>query len=149
MTLPLAPPGRTAPPAPTAPAGSPAGTPRGNAPRLLAVVLGRDGAVDVLDAAYGRAGETGQEVHTAVLLPRVPLTLDARLLAGLAEEADREAADLLALARSRAAAAGVPARISLHRLAGLRGRRRERVLDRAVSRLARRLDAVPLRGDGA
>ncbi|MGY1705775.1 hypothetical protein ACI79C_14500 [Geodermatophilus sp. SYSU D00697] len=134
---------------PTVPARvpSPAPPPRmskGGAPRLLAVVLDRESAVATLDAAYAAARETGREVHTALLLPRTPFTLDAALLALLAEEADREACDLVTLAAHRAAAAGVQARISIHRLSGLRGRRRQRVLDRAVARLARRLDAVPV-----
>jgi len=109
-------------------------------------VLDRAQALPVLHAAYRTARDTGQEVHTAVLLPRVPFTLDAGLLAALAEAADREAEELVTLARECAAAAGVRARISVHRLPGLRGRSRRRTLDRAVARLARRLDAVPLRG---
>jgi hypothetical protein len=133
--------------APTAPAPAPAPprrTPKGGPSRLLAVVVDRDTAVATLDEAYTAARETGREVHTAVLLPRTPFTLDAGLLATLTEEADREASELVQLAAHRAAAAGVPARISVHRLSGLSSRRRRRVLDRAVTRLARRLDAVPL-----
>jgi nucleotide-binding universal stress UspA family protein len=107
-------------------------------------LTGREGALAALDDAHARARVIGCEVHTALLLPRTPVALDAVLFARLAEEADREAADLVALVRQRAAAAGLPARITLHRLGGLRGRRRERVLDRAVARLARRLDAVPV-----
>ena len=119
-----------APPALPAPAAPPLAT-REGPPRLLAVLTGGDDAVAVLDAAYGSARATGREVHTALLLPRTT---------------PRRAGDepgLVALALQRAAAAGLPARITVHRLRGLGGPRRERVLDRAVARLARRLDAVP------
>jgi hypothetical protein len=74
----------------------------------------------------------------------MPVTTDTALLVRLGEDAQREVAELVALVTQRAAAAGLPARITVHRLGGLRGRRRERVLDRAVARLARRLDAVPV-----
>ncbi len=114
-----------------APAAPPRAT-REGPPRLLAVLTGGDAAVAVLDEAYGSARETGREVHTALLLPRA-----AR------DRADDESG-LVALAMQRAAAAGLPARITVHRLRGLEGPRRERVLDRAVARLARRLDAVPV-----
>jgi hypothetical protein len=114
-----------------APAAPPRAT-REGPPRLLAVLTGGDAAVAVLDEAYGSARETGREVHTALLLPRA-----AR------DRADDESG-LVALAMQRAAAAGLPARITVHRLRGLGGPRRERVLDRAVARLARRLDAVPV-----
>ncbi|SNR94569.1 hypothetical protein SAMN04488107_0780 [Geodermatophilus saharensis] len=136
-TVPVAP-----PPAPART--RPAHRPRGVPPRLLVPLTGREGALAALDEAHALARETGREVHTALLLPRVPVTADTALLVRLGEEAEREVADLVALATQRAAAAGLPARISVHRLAGLRGRRRERVLDRAVARLARRLDAVPV-----
>ncbi|MCZ2859855.1 hypothetical protein [Blastococcus sp. VKM Ac-2987] len=132
---------------PTAPATSPAepGTgARGAPPRLLAVVLDRDTALGVLDAAYSSARDTGREVHTAILLPRTTVPLDPWLLPRLGEQADQEACDLIALARQRAAAHGVASRISVHHLGGLHGRRRQRVVDRAVARLARRLDAVPV-----
>jgi hypothetical protein len=119
-----------APPARPAPAAPPR-VPREGPPRLLAVLTGDGDAVGVLDAAYGSARVTGREVHTALLLPR-----------GAAGQADEPR--LVALALQRAAAAGLPARITVHRLRGLRGPRRERVLDRAVARLARRLDAVPV-----
>lgn len=115
-----------------------------NPPRLLAVVTGREDAVAVLDEAYASARETGREVHTALVLPRTPVTLDVALLGRLGEEAEVEVEELVDLATQRAAAAGLPVRITVHRLGGLRGRRRERVLDRAVARLARRLDAVPV-----
>jgi hypothetical protein len=105
-------------------------------PRLLAVLTGREDAVAVLDEAHASARETGREVHTALLLPRAP--------SGSAEETGREEADLVSLVLQRAAAAGLPARITVQRLRGLRGRGRQRVLDRAVARLARRLDAVPV-----
>ncbi len=121
-----------APPALPAPA-APARVPREGPPRLLAVLTGGDGALEVLDAAYGSARETGREVHTALLLPRVP-----------AGRADAAETGLVALTVQRAAAAGLPARITVHRLRGLDGPRRERVLDRAVTRLARRLDALPV-----
>ena len=114
-----------------APAAPPRAT-REGPPRLLAVLTGGDAAVAVLDEAYGSARETGREVHTALLLPRA-----AR------DRADDESG-LVALAMQRAAAAGLPARITVHRLRGLGGPRRERLLDRAVARLARRLDAVPV-----
>lgn len=118
---------------------------RGGAPpRLLAVVTDRESAASVLDHAYALAHDAGLRVHTALLLPRVPFTLDARLASALAAEHDREATALVTLAAQRATAHGVTARISVHRLGGLRGRRRHRVLDRAVARLARRLDAVPV-----
>ncbi len=124
-----------APPPLPAPA-APAQPPKGSPPRLLAVLTGREDAVAVLDEAHTSARESGREVLTALLLPR--------LSTRAAEVADREEADLVALVLQRAAAAGLPARITVHRLRGLRGRRRERVLDRAVARLARRLDAVPV-----
>ncbi len=57
---------------------------------------------------------------------------------------DADEAALVQLALQRAAAAGLPARITVHRLRGLDGPRRERLLDRAVARLARRLDALPV-----
>ncbi len=136
-TIPAAPPPAPAPAAPTR-------APRGTPPRLLVPLTGTDGALALLDEAYGSARETGREVHTALLLPRPPAALDPVRHARLAEETDRTAADLVALATQRAAAAGVPARITVHRLGGLHGRRRRRVLDRAVARLARRLDAVPV-----
>ncbi len=127
-----------APPEPTL------ATPRSGTPgapaRLLAVVTGAPGDAEVLDTAYATARATGRAVHTALLLPRVPLRADTRL----AELADREASDLVTLACHRSAAAGVPARIVIRRLGGLHGRRRQRVLDRTVARLARRLDAVPV-----
>ncbi|MGY1694868.1 MULTISPECIES: hypothetical protein [unclassified Geodermatophilus] len=130
---------------PPAPARTrPAPLPRGVPPRLLVPLTGREGALAALDEAHTLARETGREVHTALLLPRLPVTTDPALLARLGEEAGREVADLVALATQRAAAAGLPARITVHRLGGLRGRRRERVLDRAVARLARQLDAVPV-----
>ncbi|MGY1780475.1 hypothetical protein [Geodermatophilus sp. SYSU D01036] len=144
-TLDLAPPTTSPRPGVPAPAGAGTLAPAGGSPsRLLAVVTGREGALAVLDEAHRTARETGLEVHTALLLPRVPVTLDASLVARLVEEADREETELVTLVVQRAAAAGVPVRIGVHRLPGLRGRRRERVLDRAVARLARRLDAVPL-----
>jgi hypothetical protein len=115
---------------------APARPPKESPPRLLAVLTGREDAVAVLDEAHASARESGREVLTALLLPR--------LSTRAAEVADREEADLVALVLQRAAAAGLPARITVHRLRGLRGRRRERVLDRAVARLARRLDAVPV-----
>ncbi|MGY1785869.1 hypothetical protein [Geodermatophilus sp. SYSU D00698] len=144
-TLDLTPPTVTTPPAdPTPAATRPRRAAGGGPSRLLAVVTGREGALGVLDEAHRTARETGLEVHTALLLPRVPVTLDAALTARLVEEADREETELVTLVVRRAAAAGVPVRIGIHRLPGLRGRRRERVLDRAVARLARRLDAVAL-----
>ena len=124
-----------APPALPAPA-VPARPVKEGPPRLLAVLTGREDAVAVLDEAHASARETGREVHTALLLPRAP--------SGSAEEAGREEADMVSLVLQRAAAAGLPARITVQRLRGLRGRGRERVLDRAVARLARRLDAVPV-----
>ncbi len=134
-----------APPAPPAPAPAlPVRPPKGHPPRLLAVLTGREGALAALDEAHALARETGSEVHTALLLPRMPVTTDTALLVRLGEDAQREVAELVALVTQRAAAAGLPARITVHRLGGLRGRRRERVLDRAVARLARRLDAVPV-----
>jgi len=125
----LVPPALPAPAVPARPA-------KGSPPRLLAVLTGPEDAVAVLDRAHASARETGREVHTALLLPRAP--------SGSAEEAGREEAGLVSLVLQRAAAAGLPARITVHRLRGLRGWRRERVLDRAVARLARRLDAVPV-----
>ncbi|MGY1609106.1 MULTISPECIES: hypothetical protein [unclassified Geodermatophilus] len=134
-----------APPVPLAPVAAPLRRPaKGHPPRLLAVLTGQEGALAVLDEAHARARETGAEVHTALLLPRTAVALDAAVAARLGEEVEREVADLVALTTQRAAAAGLPARITVHRLGGLRGRRRERVLDRAVARLARRLDAVPV-----
>ncbi|MGY1754350.1 hypothetical protein [Blastococcus sp. SYSU D01042] len=135
------------PPAPRAPdllPGRPPCEPGGDPPRLLAVVTELDGALPVLDRAYSLAREEGHEVHTALLLPRVPFTLDAQLASALAAEHDREVTALVTLAAQRATAHGVKARITVHRLGGLRGRRRGRVLGRAVARLARRLDAVPV-----
>jgi hypothetical protein len=137
---------------PTAPAqrspdllpGHPPREPGGAPPRLLAVVTGLEGALPVLDRAYSLAREEGHQVHTALLLPRVPFTFDTQLARALAEEHDREATALTTLAAQRATAHGVKARISVHRLGGLRGRHRRRVLGRAVTRLARRLDAVPV-----
>ncbi|MGY1730755.1 hypothetical protein ACI798_04470 [Geodermatophilus sp. SYSU D01045] len=149
-TLDLAPPTTPARPDVPAPAAArPLGPPRGGPSRLLAVVTGRERASEVLDEAHRTARETGLEVHTALLLPRVPVprvpvALDAALVARLVEEADREETELVTLVVQRAAAAGVPVRIGVHRLSGLHGPRRERVLDRTVARLARRLDAVPL-----
>ncbi|NEM07232.1 hypothetical protein [Geodermatophilus normandii] len=130
---------------PLAPAPAPAGRPAPDTPRrILAVVTGRQGARAVLDEAHRTALDTGQEVHTALVLPRPPFVLDAALLARLTEEADREEGELVGLVLQRASAAGVATRLSIHRPAGLRGRRRRRVLDRTVARLARRLDAVPI-----
>ncbi len=120
-----------APPALPVPVAPPRGT-REGPPRLLAVLTGGDAALAVLDEAYGSARVTGREVHTALLLPRATT-----------RQGDDEPR-LVALALQRAAAAGLPARITVHRLRGLGGPRRERVLDRAVARLARRLDAVPV-----
>jgi nucleotide-binding universal stress UspA family protein len=133
-----------APPPPAPADAAPARRTPGTPPRLLVPLTGRDGALAVLDRAHASARETGREVHTALLLPRTPHTPGGALAARPGEEADREATELVALATQRAAAAGVPARITVHRLSGLHGRRRERVLDRAVARLARRLDAVPV-----
>jgi hypothetical protein len=127
----------------TAPA-TPDAPPKDLAPRLLAVVVDRDRALATLDAAYAAARDSGREVHTALLLPRTPFTLDAELLARLTREADREACELVTLAAHRAAAAGVRARITIHRVGGRSERRRRRLLDRTVARLARRLDAVPV-----
>jgi nucleotide-binding universal stress UspA family protein len=133
-----------APPPPAPADAAPVRRTPGTPPRLLVPLTGREGALAVLDEAHASARETGREVHTALLLPRTPLTRDAERLARFGEVTDREATELVALATQRAAAAGVPARITVHRLRGLHGRRRQRVLDRAVARLARRLDAVPV-----
>ncbi len=119
----LAPPTRPVPAAPVR-------VPREGPPRLLAVLTDGDSALAVLDEAHASARVTGREVHTALLLPR--------------GGPDADEAALVQLALQRAAAAGLPARITVHRLRGLGGPRRERVLDRAVARLARRLDAVPV-----
>lgn len=135
----------TAPPAATSISPAwPGAVPRGAPPRLLAVVLDRDTALATLDTAYSSARETGREVHTALLLPRAPVPLDPWLMARLGEQPHPEVCDLVALARQRAAAHGIASRISVHHLGGLHGRRRQRVVDRAVTRLARRLDAVPV-----
>lgn len=126
--------------APTRPIRPPEAVP----PRLLVVVVDRERASDTLDAAYSAARSGGQEVHTALLLPRPPLTLVARVRAERDRRADREARDLVTLAAQRAAAAGVQARIRLHRVGGRNDRDRRRIIDRTVTRLARRLDAVPV-----
>jgi hypothetical protein len=127
----------------SAPTGA-VGTPKAVPPRLLAVVVDRERALDTLDAAYSAARSGGREVHTALLLPRPPVTLVARVRAERNDEADREARDLVTLAAQRAAAAGVQARIRLHRVGGRNDRDRRRNIDRTVTRLARRLDAVPV-----
>lgn len=124
----------------------PADTPAAPVPlarprRLLAIVLDPEDVDSHLPIATHLARETGQELHVAVLLPRLPFTFDAALLARLADSSDRRAVDLVTLAGLITAGSGVRTRLTLHLLRGLDGPRRQRVVDRAVARLARRLDA--------
>ncbi len=130
-------------PAPTTPSTTP------QTRRVLAVVLRRQEVDEHQPIAADHAPDTARELHVAVLLPRLPFTFDAALLARLADSADREAADLVTLVSRRTAASGVRTKMTLHLLRGLHGPRRQRVVDRTVARLARRLDAEPApRADG-
>ncbi|RBY86303.1 hypothetical protein [Blastococcus sp. TF02A-30] len=134
-----------APPAAPPPAARPA--PPRSARRLLAVVTDAGTAAASVDAALAEADRAGAAaLHVAVVLPRTPFTLDAGLLARLSEEADRAVVELMGLVSRRTAGAAHRTTLSVHLVRGLRGRRRERVLDRLASRLARRLDAVRVGG---
>lgn len=133
--------------APT-PAGAPAVL-RSGAPhpgRLLAVVLDRDDLEITVPAALGAAVDDQAELHVAILQPRPAWTTDPALLARLVDRSERAAESLAAAVRSAAAAAGVPTTVSVHLLAGLDGRRRQRVLERVVARLACRFGARPVGG---
>ena len=143
LAVPLAPPEQRSPDLTTH---RPPRRPEGPRPRLLAVVTDRETALSVLDRVYPLARDAGHDVHTAVFLPRQSSPLDELFLTTRDEEDVDQATALTALAAQRAAAHGVQARISVHRLAGLDGHRRQRVLSRATRRLARRLDAVPVGG---
>ncbi len=135
LSAPAIPLGRRPSPASTTPATS--ARPR----RLLAVVLEPQDVESNLPIASHLARESGRELHVAVLVPRPPFTLDAALFARLAESSDRQAAELVTLAGLRTAGSEVRTRLTLHLLRGLDGPRRQHVVDRAVARLARRLDA--------
>ncbi|MGY1710392.1 hypothetical protein ACI8AC_12875 [Geodermatophilus sp. SYSU D00758] len=128
------------PPAPAPQRSAP--PPRPGPRRLLAVVTDRSDVAADLGPALAAARRSRAPLHVAVVLPRPPCTLDAELAALLAEESHRLARDLRAAVRQALAAAGASATVDLHRCPGLSGRRRRRVLERTVGRLARRLDAV-------
>lgn len=118
--------------------------PAERAPRVLAVILDRDDVHITLPAAITLATKESRQLCVAVIRPRPPWILNARLIALLGAESDRQITDLLHLVLAKTAKVDGKPIISVHLLAGLRGRRREQVLERAVKRLARRYDAQPL-----
>ncbi len=118
--------------------------PAAEAPGILAVVLDRDDVQLTLPAAIAVAREEDRRLCVAVIRP-VPLrAANPAVTALLAEETDRQLTDILALVLARTTEVDQDPVISVHLLAGLRGRRRRQVLERAVERLAQHYDARPL-----
>lgn len=118
--------------------------PAEQAPRVLAVILDRDDVHITLPAAIALATRESRQLCVAVIRPRPLWTRNVALSALLADECDRQTTDLLELVLAKTAKVSGKPIISVHLLGGLRGRRREKVLERAVKRLARRYDAQPL-----
>lgn len=98
----------------------------------------------VLPPALASAVLDARPLTVAVLRPHPGWTIDARLMAVLAEESDRETARLTTRVTERLRAAEVEAEVVVHLVRGLDGRRRAAVLDRALRALARRHDAEPI-----
>lgn len=121
-----------------------AAPPAERAPRVLAVILDRDDVHITLPAAIALATKESRQLCVAVIRPRPPWIMNTRLIALLGAESDRQITDLLHLILAKTAKVGGKPVVSVHLLAGLCGRRREQVLERAVKRLARRYNAPPL-----
>jgi hypothetical protein len=111
---------------------------------VLAVILNRDDVELTLPAAIESATQEGRRLCVAIIRPRPRWSWDAVRYARRTEESDRQLVDLLHLVLAKTARVSGKPIIGLHLLAGLRGRCRAKVLERAVRRLARRYDAQPL-----
>ncbi|WP_040336845.1 hypothetical protein [Candidatus Blastococcus massiliensis] len=108
------------------------------------MILDRDDVELTLPAAITVATKERRELCVAIVRPRPLWSMNAALCAALAEETDRQLTDLLELVRVKTARLAGEPRISVHLVAGLRGRRRQKVLDRLVGHLARHYDARPM-----
>ncbi|WP_040336844.1 hypothetical protein [Candidatus Blastococcus massiliensis] len=107
---------------------------------VLTVILDRDDVELTLPAAIESATPEGRRLCVAIIRPRPRWSRDAVRYARRTEESDRQIVDLLHLVTTKTARVSGKSIIGVHLIAGLRGRCRAKVLERA----ARRYDAQPL-----